>query len=206
MPEFFPALTRRPEYAGEAGVAGYRKYRAEIRDDCVRRCVYCDCPEDLIGGGPMMELDHFRPQKQFPDLEEAPANLVYSCRSCNNKKRADWPAGAGTANTHVGGEGYLDAFAVQRAAYLRVIDSGELEALQPPAMYLIRQLALNRPLMRHLRRRAILQDFLQRRLTDLIPRIEKRIPAAGPEDKPLFEEVLIFLRQQQAFNAMVLWS
>jgi hypothetical protein len=206
MPEFFPPLTRRAEYTGEAGIAGYRRYRAEIRADCVRRCVYCDCPEDLLGGGPMMELDHFRPQKHYPDLDNDPTNLVYSCRSCNNKKRADWPAGKGAAATHVGGEGYLDMFAVQRNIYLHVVDSGELQALQPPAMYLIRRLALNRPLMRYLRRRAILQEALQRRLAELIPKVEKRIATAEVKDKPLFQEILDVLRQQQAFNATVSWN
>jgi hypothetical protein len=193
-------------YEGEAGIGGYRRYRSEIREDCIHRCVYCDCPEDLIGGDPMMELDHFRPQKHYPDLHDDPTNLVYSCRSCNNKKRADWPAGADVAVTHMAGEGYLDVFTVERRNYLCIADSGELQALQGPATYLIRRLALNRPLMRHLRRRAILQDALQTRLATLIDKIEKRIAMAQQQDKPLFEEILEVLRQQQAFNAMMTWN
>ena len=195
MNEFFPKLRRRKEYRGKPGVSGHRRFRAEIAEDCLRRCVYCDCAEDDIGGDPMMELDHFRPEALFAHLCDEPTNLVYACRSCNGKKRHDWPAGEGTM-THVNGAGYLDPFTDERQMYFRVAASGEVQPLNPPAAYLVSRLALNRPLLQMLRRRSILRACLKPKIEAAIALLEERIEHS-PHAASWLIQVRDVLRAQQ---------
>jgi hypothetical protein len=202
MDKFFPLLTRRKEYVGAKGVSGHRRYRAEVAEDCQKRCVYCDAREVDIGGDPMMELDHFRPEALFDALREEPTNLVYACRSCNGKKRHDWPAGSSEA-THVNGEGYIDPFAGDRRTYFRLSDNGDLEVLLPPAGYMIRRMALNRPLLRCLRRRAILLGELRRRISAIVPRLKEEIEKASPEVAALLRELLAILQLQQTIDSLL---
>jgi hypothetical protein len=201
LSNFFPKLRRRDQYAGTTGISGYRRFRVEVADDCQRRCVYCDSRDVEIGGDPMMELDHFRPWSQFQTLKEEPTNLVFACRSCNGKKRNDWPAGSGEA-TQINGEGYVDPFDQDRQHYFCVNASGEVVDVQPPAAYVIRRLALNRPLLKCLRRRSILLVELRSRIATAILRLEEEIKQAPPEKVPLFQELIAILRLQENFNAL----
>lgn len=193
MNDFFPKLVRREAYQGAHGKSGYGRFRQEIAEDCLRRCVYCDCPEEDIGGEPMMELDHFRPEAYFEGLRDDPTNLVYACRSCNGKKRHDWPAGSGEI-THVDGEGYLDPFVEQRTMYLRVLRSGFIEPLNPPGAYLVFKLGLNRPLLRSLRKRRILRNSLRPRVQAAIDALHDLSGKSTPEVRDVLDEAIRVLR------------
>lgn len=198
MSEFFPQLRRRASYLGSSGGSGYRRFRIEVAEDCLKRCFYCDSKQDEIGGDPTMELDHFRPQNDFQQLIDEPTNLVYACRSCNNKKRADWPAGT-SAGTHVNGEGYIDGFIVQRSAFFLVQSDGTINARQIPAEYVIKRLALNRPLLKSLRRRAILRAELQQQINSALPKIDAMIQQLPGHRRDL-EEIKQILQCQLALN------
>ena len=69
---FFPKLRRRKQYRtnrdGEY-YANYQEYKQEIRQDCLGRCVYCDCHENELSGQTGMDIDHFRPKAKFPKLD-----------------------------------------------------------------------------------------------------------------------------------------
>lgn len=130
-----------------------------------------------------MELDHFRPKSKnfYPHLKNDPFNLLLSCRSCNGKKRDDWPAGTGTNDTHVNGVGYIDPFD-DRQLYFEVDPDGRMLAKQPPASYAIDQLALNRPLAVSVRHRTI----VLRKLKSAADRLQQEIDTAcdsGETDK-----------------------
>lgn len=116
-----------------------------------------------------MELDHFRPKAEalFPELEDEPTNLVLSCRSCNGKKRDDWPAGKTKGKTHVGGYGYIDPFKVQRSLYFEVVSNGELRGKKAPAAYVIEHLSLNRPFAMAVRARRVLRVRLHQAIDSL---------------------------------------
>jgi hypothetical protein len=152
---FYPKLVRRPKYVTKKNgkFYVYTRYRLEIAEDCLQRCVYCDAHECEVGAS-IMELDHFRPGglAAFKALLNDPSNLVYSCRSCNGLKRQLWPA-LGTVYTFVGNEGFVDPFAVNRRRYFAVRANGRIEAKKPPASYMIKLLGLDRTFMRRLRER-----------------------------------------------------
>lgn len=167
---FFPTLIRRNSYVGEPKTYTYRKYKAEISEDCVYRCVYCDCHCNSFGGHNLMELDHFRPKTKthFPELKDDPTNLVLACRSCNGKKRDDWPAKKESGKTHENGLGYVDPFHEERVDYFTVEELGTLTAKENPADYMIEQLALNRPFAVAVRARRFVRGKLHTAIADLV--------------------------------------
>lgn len=146
----FPRLQRREHYSSQTRYSGYRR---EIREDCQERCVYCDMHENTNGGLKGMQIDHFKPKKHFPDLQNNPCNLVWSCGPCNRLKGQGWPP------IDFPGEidekrAYLDPFDVDRNEFFEVIpEDGSLVARQDPASYMIERLQLNRDLLRFMRRK-----------------------------------------------------
>jgi len=152
--KFYPKLARRTEYLTKKNgkFYVYARYRLEIAEDCLKRCVYCDAHEYEVGGASVMELDHFRPRSlvEFKDLINDPRNLVYSCRNCNGLKHELWPA-LGTVHTFVGTDGFIDPFEVNRRHYFAVRANGRIEARKSPAGYMISLMGLDRPFMRRLR-------------------------------------------------------
>jgi len=152
---FYPIVTRRAEYSKKHNgeYYQYQYYRQEIRDDCLKRCVYCDIQEAECGGEELMELEHFRPQKHFALMSNDPHNLVYSCSGCNRLKSDHWPSLNGDVDITItdDGEGFLDPFSSNRNDYFRVMNNGEIEDLKASAKYMIFMLALNRESRRKLR-------------------------------------------------------
>lgn len=80
----------------------YKKYRKELREDFNERCGYCG-DHDFFRQT-YYEIDHFVPQDKLKTISPNEySNLVYSCRSCNNSKRAKWP----TNDEHVHNDGRI---------------------------------------------------------------------------------------------------
>lgn len=156
---FYPQLSRREAYRSPHDNGGfyadYRAYADEIAKDCQKRCVYCDAKVSENLGGDSFELDHFRPKKHFPDLERDPRNLVLACPACNRFKSGHWPAGTGTADTHVDGCGFVDPFDENRLDYFSINDVGGISAICEPAAYIIELLNLDRAARDDLRRRRL---------------------------------------------------
>jgi len=149
---YFPKISRRVNYkrARHGGYySGYHEYFEEIAEDCQRRCVYCDVILEEIGGEGM-HLDHFRPQKSFPELNNSPLNLVLACAKCNQLK-SDWFPEQNEIDT---GQacGFVDHFEVDRLEYFNVDELGRVVGLRPPANYMIELLCLNRDSRRAIRR------------------------------------------------------
>ena len=70
----------------------YTDYKPELREDFNERCGYCG-DHDFFRQT-YYEIDHFVPQDKLETISlNEYSNLVYSCRSCNNSKRAKWPTG-----------------------------------------------------------------------------------------------------------------
>lgn len=70
----------------------YKDYKHLLREDFKQRCGYCG-DHDFFSET-FYEVDHLVPKKQLNSIAENDySNLVYSCRSCNNSKRAKWPSG-----------------------------------------------------------------------------------------------------------------
>ena len=145
---FFPKLTRKEasHYLNSKGVfyANYRANYDKVAEDCMHRCIYCDILLVEIGGEGM-HLDHFRPQKHFPELSSNPFNLVLSCPKCNYLKSDDWPCGLSKPHLSFEGKlGYIDPFEVNPNDYLDVSENGEIVPRNGPINYMIMRLQLNR--------------------------------------------------------------
>ena len=84
----------------------------------------------------------------------------HACVRCNSLKSDKWPSKSPT-EPHDGTVGFIDPFSDDRRRYFKVADDGELLPLRPPALYLIRVLALNRRHLKLLRLRRILNSQLR---------------------------------------------
>lgn len=172
---FYPIISRRKKYSLRNNGENYHysHYRQEIREDCQQRCVYCDIQEAECGGDELMELEHFRPQKHYSHLSNDPHNLVYSCSGCNILKSDHWPAlGINPEKTITdNGEGFVDPFNSNRNDFFQVLENGEIEAVLPPAKYMILRLVLNRESRKRVREIRIeklkLVEFLDKRIEEL---------------------------------------
>ncbi len=185
-PPFFGPLQRRANYSNREDGAFFsyayfrHHFQHEIAEDCLLRCVYCDCHENEAGGRESMELDHFRPYTHagFEGLEDDPRNLHHACGRCNRLKSNKWPSTHPT-DPHDGTVGFVDPFTEAREVYFEVADDGALVAIRHPATYLIRLLALNRPLLKLLRRRRIYETELNRYEAEHLPRWEEASAGRG---------------------------
>lgn len=143
---YFPQLTRRKNYKTKADgsfYSTYSEYGGEIAEDCQERCVYCDVLLNEIGGEGM-HIDHFKPQKHFPELESVPFNLVLACAKCNRLKSDWWPEKDRTSSS--GKNGFVDPFSNPMNSYYKVEANGSITALKDPSLYMINLMALNRPI------------------------------------------------------------
>lgn len=183
---FFCQLSRRNKYSmrGDGSMYSYRYYREnfqhEIAEDCNMRCVYCDCHESVMGGRDAMQIDHFRPYSipRFEALENNPNNFHHACGRCNLLKNHHWPS-TQQDFSHDGSVGFIDPFLELRAEFFCVKDDGTLEPIKPPAHYLIKLLALNRPHLKLLRRRRLQIAGFKNLLSDF-----QAMAALSPSDRP----------------------
>lgn len=84
----------------------YSNYKSELREDFNERCGYCG-DHDFFRTT-FYEIDHFVPKEQFKTIKaNTYSNLVYSCRSCNNSKRAKWPTNDESIHNN-GKVGFID--------------------------------------------------------------------------------------------------
>lgn len=60
------------------------KIREQVLEESHSKCVYCECLINDSGSG--LEVDHYRPSSQYPDLVVDWDNLLASCSRCNGKK------------------------------------------------------------------------------------------------------------------------
>lgn len=137
---FYPQICRRKQYkVSSLGTpfADYRVYHEEISEDCNFRCVYCDI---LLreNGGEGMHLDHFRPQKTFPELAKSPENLVLACAKCNLLKSDFWP------DDKLSPSHFIDPFRITRSDHFEVFEDGKVLGLSAQSNYMINILSLNR--------------------------------------------------------------
>ena len=75
-------------------VSRYGDHKPDLRIDFLQHCAYCHSYDEFVFT--YFEVDHFVPKSFFLPLGTITltqySNLVYSCKSCNNKKRDKWPS------------------------------------------------------------------------------------------------------------------
>lgn len=137
----------------------YKTWKPLIRQEGRNQCCYCAIHEAQFGGMRNFHVEHYRPKKKYPELENVVNNLFYSCSICNTFKGSSWT-----------GEPLDDH---TRAAFPcpSVADYSEILSYKPPSYeltsnhvagnFLIERLNLNRA-----------QLIFQRHFVDIYRRIE----------------------------------
>ena len=138
----------------------YADYRPFLRRDFRQMCAYCERTEFRLGGEDFFEIDHFKPQRQFPELQTQYSNLYYVCGKCNRHKAGTWPSSSLTE------QGFRFADPCREDMYLEHLSvetsSGELRPLTNCGKYSCLQIRLNRPDLREWRRvRQIVSEKVQ---------------------------------------------
>ncbi|MFP4308263.1 MAG: HNH endonuclease [Desulfococcaceae bacterium] len=77
----------------------YRDYREDLRIDFFFSCAYCSIME-REANAIRFEIDHYWPQKHFPNLIAQYDNLMWSCEHCNGRKRGFFPNGKDMESGH----------------------------------------------------------------------------------------------------------
>ena len=113
---------------GPIGYRAYGRYRPWLRDEFAFRCAYCLKREAWGQVTFDFEIDHFQPVSIVPSRKLDYSNLVYSCHSCNKRKRA----------TKTG-----DPFILLTSDKVRMLSDGALRAADHEAEKLIEVLDLN---------------------------------------------------------------
>jgi hypothetical protein len=152
-----------PNVVGKSRVqpshGAWHDWKQEIADHCNGRCIYCAISEARFGGIRNFHIEHYRPKKKFPKLENDIKNLYLACAICNVLKCDDWPAEP-KADHSVASypdpaiANYNDFFKVSKITH--AVDSHTVAG-----KYLIERLLLNRG-----------QLTLERRLADILERLE----------------------------------
>lgn len=123
----------------------YREYKSILREDFHQRCGYCgdhDFFRDTF-----YEIDHFVPKDLDKSRIADYTNLVYSCRICNNTKRAQWPTGNIT-KPNDGYVGWIDPCDAQYAEQFERIADGSIMAKTRLGTWMWKSLALGNPVHR----------------------------------------------------------
>ena len=77
------------EYFNPPKYKVYTSYRKYLRKASNYSCAYCTISESESPGA-TFNIEHFRPQKFFPELSNKCENLRYSCPRCNSYKGDLW--------------------------------------------------------------------------------------------------------------------
>lgn len=123
----------------------YPAYKALLREDFHQRCGYCG-DHDFFSDS-FYEIDHFVPQKIDENRKNDYSNLVYSCRSCNNSKRAKWPTGD-TNKPNNGKQGWIDPCDSAYATHFERISDGSVMSTSELGQWMWKALALGNPIHR----------------------------------------------------------
>lgn len=131
------------------------KYRQYVRTASEFSCTYCTITESESCGA-TFNIDHFRPQKLFPQYYATCSNLRYSCPRCNSYKRARWiEKESGCIRDcdkcknklcQRNSERFVDCLLEDPLVYMELGDDDKLYPIKDskPADYTIKYLRLNR--------------------------------------------------------------
>jgi hypothetical protein len=127
-----------------------RESREALRRRFDYRCAYCGVSESHVGAE--LTVDHFQPSSRGGT--DDPANLVYSCFTCNNLKADLWAPDAP--------ERILHPLSDDLSTHLAEQPDGTLVGLTETGCFHIQQLQLNRgPLIAHRRERRRSEELVQ---------------------------------------------
>lgn len=112
----------------------YNQYLEFLREDFKCICGYCGKPEELSTKG--FEIDHFVPRTLDKERENDYTNLVYSCFTCNRKKKDKWPTNRIDLDND-GKIGFIDPTTIQYDEAVYRDDDGSIKAINEVGQYMV---------------------------------------------------------------------
>ena len=126
----------------EIKISHWEKHKTQVEEDFFGICGYCG--NHLKATYCQSQIDHFVPQKKYPEYKNKYSNLVFSCKVCNNKKRDDWPSGDPSKNiTDDGKKGYIDPASDEYDANLERCNDGNIVGISEVGKYMANRLGFN---------------------------------------------------------------
>ncbi len=141
MPSFRDFTPKRRNITSAVAKASDHKHNLKI--DFQNRCGYCNALDTWKKT--YYEVDHFIPEfiltiKSITDY----SNLVYSCRSCNNAKRKQWPTNdENVCNSN--NEGFIDPCDNDYLNHFSRKDTGEISFNSKLGKWMYYALKLHKP-------------------------------------------------------------
>lgn len=123
----------------------YHAYKPLLREDFHQRCGYCG-DHDFFSDT-FYEIDHFVPRTLAKEKENDYSNLVYSCRLCNNSKRAKWPT-KDVSKPNDGKQGWMDPCDNDYASQFERLSDGSIEPKTSLGFWMWEALSLGNPVHR----------------------------------------------------------
>lgn len=124
-------------------VSRHGDHREDLRMDFQNRCGYCNDIDTWRFN--WFEIDHFVPHKHLKMINDTDySNLVYSCRSCNNAKRAKWPSKDETVHND-GKEGFVDPCNDDYDKQFDRLDSGRIVYKTDIGKWMYNEMKLYKP-------------------------------------------------------------
>lgn len=109
----------------------YSAYKPYLEKDFCKKCGYTACSQMWFGGRRTFQIDHLRPESQYPELINVYSNLVYCCSYVN---RAKWDDDS---------PNYLDPCDVDYNLHFERNDSGFIVPKSSQARYMVERMHLN---------------------------------------------------------------
>lgn len=131
----------------------YSDYKPLLAEEGGHQCVYCTIHEGQFGGERNFHVEHFKPQKDFPEYANTYENLFYSCSICNAFKGESWPGDiTGAMDT----PGFINPSTTDYNGVFTISKDYAVEASAIAPKYMIECVYLNRPQLKYLRRKEML--------------------------------------------------
>lgn len=126
-------------------VNDYHEYKPFLREDFHERCGYCGDHEFFRDT--FYEIDHFVPKTIAHEKAKDYSNLVYSCRTCNNSKRAKWPTKKADKPNN-GNEGWIDPCDNDYSKQFERLSDGSVKSRTILGQWMWTELSLGNPIHR----------------------------------------------------------
>ena len=175
----------------------YKNWKEDLRKEGREQCVYCAIREAHFGGFRNFHVEHYRPRKHFPSLENTITNLFYCCAICNSFKGSDWP---GDLPEDLSEHGYPDPSLVDYSTIV-IVDSRShnVSGSCTAARYSIERLYLNRAQLVLLRRFVAIKSRLHQLVELAKPHLlSESVPALQKLGGMLAEAAMLALEADKA--------
>lgn len=185
---------KKPVYSSPGEESLYSKYKDALGNDFNGCCGYCDCPDFVWGGTAGFQIDHFAPQKKFPELLCVYGNLIYACPICNRGKWNLWPTDDALVSFK-DDEGFVHPCGNDYDEHLMRGDNGSIVPLTAIGCYMFKKLKFG--LARHQ------TIWMKEELNALIKEVRAHLDGSSDLKDKYFELLESFYQYDEQLRAMI---